>query len=217
MIERYPDILFESCSGGGGRDDAGLLYYMPQCWPSDNTDANERLRIQEGTSLVYPISSVTGHVSAVPNGHTNRITSFKMRGDVAMSATFGYELDPSALTEDEKAEVKKQVAFYKEHRKLIQFGDFYRLQSAFAGNHVAWEFVSPDKSEALLFMYRKLSSVRYEIVNTKMYALDPDKNYQDSVTGKIYGGDELMNLGLFRNPTHKGDFISEVHYFKAVK
>lgn len=217
LIERYPDILFESCSGGGGRDDAGLLYYMPQCWPSDNTDANERLRIQEGTSLVYPISSVTGHVSAVPNGHTNRITSFKMRGDVAMSATFGYELDPSALTEDEKAEVKKQVAFYKEHRKLIQFGDFYRLQSAFAGNHVAWEFVSPDKSEALLFMYRKLSSVRYEIVNTKMYALDPDKNYQDSVTGKIYGGDELMNLGLFRNPTHKGDFISEVHYFKAVK
>lgn len=216
LTKRYPDILFEGCSGGGGRFDAGILYYMPQSWPSDDTDAGERLKIQDGTSLVYPISSMSAHVSVSPNQQTGRDISFKTRGDVAMAGVFGYELDLADLTAEDKELVKKQIAFYKKHRHLIQYGDFYRLESPFKGNTVAWEFVSPDKSEALLFMFRKQHTNRMEIVNTKMVALDPHRDYREETSNAIYGGDELMNVGLYRDPTHVGDYLSEVHYFKEV-
>lgn len=215
LVTRYPNILFEGCSGGGGRFDAGILYYMPQSWPSDDTDAVERLKIQYGTSLTYPISSMTAHVSVSPNQQTGRSTSFKMRGDVAMSGVFGYELDLADLTEEDRQMVKEQIKFYKAHRHLIQYGDFIRLESPFDSNTVAWEFVSPDKSEALLFMFKQLHTNRFEINNTKMAGLDPTIDYHDEMTDKTYGGDELMNVGLFRDPTHTGDFTSEVHYFKG--
>ena len=142
ITSRFPEILFESCSGGGGRFDPGMLYYMPQTWTSDNTDAISRLKIQYGTSMVYPIISMGAHVSAVPNHQVDRITSLAMRGDVAMSGNLGYELDLTKLTEAEKIAVKAQVARYKEIRKLIQFGDFYRLKSPFEGNETAWLFVN---------------------------------------------------------------------------
>lgn len=216
LTKRYPNILFEGCSGGGGRFDAGMLYYMPQIWPSDDTDAGERLMIQDGTSLVYPISSMTAHVSVSPNQQTGRDISFETRGNVAMAGVFGYELDLADLTKQEKKLVKKQIKFYKQHRHLIQYGDFYRLESPFKGNTVAWEFVSPDQSEALLLMFRKQHTNRLEIVNTKMVALDPNRDYQDVSTHQVIGGDELMNVGLFRDPTHVGDYLSEVHYFKEV-
>lgn len=216
LTKRYPQILFEGCSGGGGRFDAGILYYMPQSWQSDDTDAADRMKIQYGTSLVYPTSAMTAHVSVSPNQQTGRDISFKTRGAVAMSGIFGYELDLADLTKDEKELVKQQIKFYKAHRHLIQYGDFYRLESPFeGGSKVAWEFVSPDKSEALLFTFRTHHTNRFEIYNTKMVALDPDKDYQDDVTKTTYGGDELMNVGLLSDPTDKGDYLSEIHYFKA--
>lgn len=216
LTKRYPQILFEGCSGGGGRFDAGILYYMPQSWQSDDTDAADRMKIQYGTSLVYPTSAMTAHVSVSPNQQTGRDISFETRGAVAMSGVFGYELDLADLTADEKKLVKQQIKFYKAHRHLIQYGDFYRLESPFeGGSKVAWEFVSPDKSEALLFTFRTHHTNRFEIYNTKMVALDLSKNYQDDTTKTTYGGDELMNVGLLSDPTDKGDYLSEIHYFKA--
>src|SRR5690606_4304911 len=141
-------VLFESCSGGGGRFDPGMLYYMPQTWTSDNTDAITRLKIQYGTSIVYPVSSMGAHVSAVPNHQVGRMTSLDTRGNVALSGNFGYELDLTKFCDDEKEMVKAQVALYKELRPLVQYGDFYRLLSPFEGNATAWMFVSKDKREA---------------------------------------------------------------------
>lgn len=133
LTAKFPHILFESCSGGGGRFDPGMLYYMPQTWTSDDTDAIERLKIQYGTSLVYPVSTMGAHVSAVPNHQVHRMTPLATRGDVAMSGNFGYELDLTRFTDEEKEIVKAQVAVYKEFRMLVQKGDLYRLKSRLTG------------------------------------------------------------------------------------
>ncbi|GAE09077.1 alpha-galactosidase [Paenibacillus sp. JCM 10914] len=148
LTTEFPHILFESCSGGGGRYDPGMLYYMPQTWTSDNSDAISRLKIQYGTSLVYPLSSMGAHVSAVPNHQVHRNTSLRTRGHAAMSGNFGYELDLTAFTEQEKEEVRQQIELYKEIRHLVQFGDFYRLRNPFESNEAAWTVVSEDRSEA---------------------------------------------------------------------
>lgn len=158
IVSRFPHILFESCSGGGGRFDPGMLYYMPQTWTSDDTDAVERLKIQYGTSMVYPASSMGAHVSAVPNHQVHRITPLETRGHVAMSGNFGYELDLTKLTEAEREDIRKQVSEYKELRMLIQYGDFYRLLSPFEGNETAWMFVSADKKEAFATYFQVLVS-----------------------------------------------------------
>ena len=150
ITSAFPHILFESCSGGGGRFDPGMLYYMPQTWTSDNTDAVSRLKIQYGTSIVYPISTMGAHVSAVPNHQTGRMTPLRTRGDVAMSGNFGYELDLTQFTDAENEEVKRQVSLVKEVRELVQFGTFYRLLSPFEGNQTAWMFVSKDQQEVFL-------------------------------------------------------------------
>ncbi|MCP8971327.1 alpha-galactosidase [Ectobacillus ponti] len=209
----FPHVLFESCSGGGGRFDPGILYYMPQTWTSDNTDAVSRLKIQYGTSLVYPISSMGSHVSAVPNHQVHRITSMKMRGDVAMSGIFGYELDLTKLTEQEKDEVVQQVAFYKENRRLIQFGDFYRLRSPFDGNETAWMFVSADKTEALVFYYRVLAEANGPLSVLPLKGLHPEATYV--LDGAAHGGDELMYSGLAIPASVHGDFQSVVWKLKA--
>ena len=138
LIAAFPHILFESCASGGGRFDPGMLYYAPQTWTSDDTDAFERVRIQYGTSYVYPVSSMGSHVSAVPNYATGRRASLRMRADVAYFGTFGYELDLNRLTEAEQAEVVRYTAFMKAHRALIQSGTFYRLASPFEGNETGW-------------------------------------------------------------------------------
>lgn len=212
----FPNILFESCSGGGGRFDPGILHYMPQTWTSDDTDAVERLKIQYGTSIVYPISTMGSHVSAVPNHQVHRNTSLKMRGDVAMSGNFGYELDLTKFTEEEKAEVKAQVAEYKELRELIQFGDMYRLMSPFEGNETAWMVVSEDKSEAFVAYFRVLAVPNPPLDRLKLRGLNPDMEY--FVTGKdvTYGGDELMYAGLYIPYLH-GDYQSVVWRLKAQK
>ena len=144
-------MLIEGCSGGGGRFDAGMLYYTPQIWTSDDTDAIERLKIQYGTSFAYPVSTMGAHVSASPNHQTGRAASLATRATVAMAGTFGYELDPAKLTDCEKEEVREQIRSFKEYYSLIQDGTYYRLASPYENEeYTVWEFVNEDMSEALL-------------------------------------------------------------------
>lgn len=212
----FPHVLFESCSGGGGRFDPGILYYMPQTWTSDNTDAVSRLKIQYGTSMVYPIVSMGSHVSAVPNHQVHRSTSMEMRGDVAMSGNLGYELDLTKLSDEEKEIVKKQVADYKEIRSLIQFGDFYRLQSPFEGNETAWLFSNKDKSEAKVFYFRALAEPAAPLTVLRLKGVDLGKQYQVAGTDQVYGGDELTYVGLSIPVEIKGDFQSYVWHLKEI-
>lgn len=214
LTSEFPHILFESCSGGGGRFDPGMLYYMPQTWTSDDTDAAERLKIQYGTSLVYPVSTMGAHVSAVPNHQVERTTPLTFRGDVAMSGNFGYELDLTRFTDDEKDTAKRQIALYKEIRGLVQQGDLYRLQSPFEGNETAWMFVSPDQNEALLFYFRVLAEPNGPLRSVKLQGLDPAKDYEVAGSGEVYGGDRLMSAGLSMASV-RGDFSSKMVRLKA--
>ncbi|MBM4763540.1 alpha-galactosidase [Bacillus sp. B15-48] len=207
ITSRFPNVLFENCSSGGGRFDPGMLYYMPQTWTSDNTDAISRLKIQYGTSFLFPFSSIGAHVSAVPNHQVGRVTSLEIRGHVAMSANLGYELDVTKLTNKEKELIKQQIVYYKEIRHIIQFGHFYRILSPFSGNEAAWMFVSEDQSEAVVGYFKILSQPAPPIRILKLKGLHEDFLYQHVDNGKVYGGDELMNVGL-TIPRTKGDFIS---------
>jgi len=214
ITRRFPHVLFESCSGGGGRFDPGILHYMPQTWTSDDTDAVCRLKIQYGTSVVYPASAMGAHVSAVPNHQVGRVTSLEMRGHVAMSGNFGYEMDLSTLSEGEKERVREQVRLYKEIRPLVQQGDMYRLKSPFEGNEAAWMFVSEDRREAVVFWFRVLAQPNAPLGTLKLKGLDPNLDYGLVDTRHVYGGDVLMNAGIAL-PLHKGDFQSAMWRFRA--
>ncbi|WP_211184550.1 alpha-galactosidase [Paenibacillus lemnae] len=216
ITQEFPDILFESCSGGGGRFDPGMLYYMPQTWTSDNTDAVERLKIQYGTSLVYPVSTMGAHVSAVPNHQVERTTSLEFRGDVAMSGNFGYELDLTQWSETEREIAAKQIKDYKEIRGLVQQGELYRLLSPFEGNETSWMFVSDDREEALLFYFKVLAEPNAPLRNVKLEGLDLEKDYLLTTSGEIFGGDRLMAAGLPVSSL-SGDFSSMWVQLKAVK
>ena len=154
MIRRFPKILFESCASGGGRFDPGMLYYAPQGWASDDSDAVERLKIQYGTSMCYPISSIGAHVSVIPNHQVFRNTPLHTRANVAYFGAFGYELDLNKLSEEELVQVKEQIQFMKKYRHILQYGMFYRLKSPFEGNEVVWMVVSEDKKTAIVGWYR---------------------------------------------------------------
>lgn len=205
LIRAFPDILFESCASGGGRFDPGMLYYAPQCWTSDDTDAAERIKIQYGTSLVYPISSMGAHVSAAPCGLTSRFTPIKTRADVAFFGAFGYELDLNTLSEEELAAVKQQVAFMKRYRELIQMGTFYRLESPFQGNTAAWMVVSADKKQAIAAHYRFLNECNVHYRRLKLCGLDEGTLYKREDTGLSCYGDELMNAGLVISDASSGE------------
>lgn len=211
----FPKVLFESCSGGGGRYDPAMLYYMPQTWTSDDTDAIARLKIQYGTSIVYPASTMGAHISAVPNHQLHRNTSLKVRGDVAMSGNFGYELDLSKFTEEEKEIAKRQVTQYKEIRSLIQFGEFYRLLSPFEGNDAAWMYVSEDRSEVFVTYIKVLAEPNAPKKYLTLKGLDIGKDYTLVDSGESYGGDELMNAGI-QIPNLEGDFQSTTWHFKSI-
>jgi len=208
LTASYPNILFENCSGGGGRFDPGMLYYMPQTWTSDNTDAIERLKIQYGTSLTMPISSMGAHVSGVPNHQINRHTNLKLRGDVSSSGNLGYELDIRKLSDEEKKEIKNQITHYKKYRKLIQFGDFYRILSPYEGNNASWIFVDKNKTQAIYMYFQILDKANKPNTKIKLTGLDEEKVYILD-DGRIFGGDELMYRGVFLNPNLTGDFQSK--------
>lgn len=215
LITDYPEILWEGCSGGGGRFDAGFIYYMPQSWTSDNTDAVERMKIQYGTSLAYPISSITAHVSAVPNHQTDRSTSLKTRGETAMSAVFGYELDLTKLSPEEKKQVKDQIISYQTIRPVIQYGHYYRLASPFEENIAAWMFVSPKQDEAIVFLGRILASAQPAFHELYLMGLDDEALYQEQTSKRIFSGAELMTVGLYF-PDFQGDFQTELLHFKKL-
>ena len=181
LTSEFPEILFESCASGGARFDAGMLFWAPQGWCSDDSDAVERQKIQYGTSYVYPVVSMGSHVSAVPNHQLLRTTPLETRANVAYFGTFGYELDLNLLSEQELEMVRRQVCFMKENRKLIQVdGDLYRLRSPFEGNEAAWMVVSGDKSRALAGFYQRLNKVNGSWERLRLRGLDPDRLYEVS-------------------------------------
>ena len=196
LVKEFPDVLFESCSSGGGRFDMGMLHYMPQTWTSDNTDALCRCQIQYSTSLVFPPFAMGSHVSAVPNHQTGRITPIETRGNVAMSGCFGYELDLNTLSAEEIETVRQQVMRVKELRNTLLYGDFHRLLSPYEGNDTAWITVSKDKSEAVFMLTRALAKSGTAPILVKLRGLDENKVYTVLETGESYSGSELMNLGV---------------------
>ncbi len=196
LTSRYPNILFEGCSGGGGRFDAGMMYYTPQIWCSDNTDAVDRTRIQYGTSFGFPASTVGSHVSIVPNHQTGRVCPMKTRGTVAMAGTFGYELDLAKISDEEKEEIKSQVKDYKKYASLIRFGDYYRLSNPFTDQTASWVFIAKDKSEALvscvlLEMHGNMTNIFVQI-----HGLESGRLYKDEKTGQVYPSEVLEEVGL---------------------
>ena len=206
----FPEVLFESCASGGGRFDPGLLYYAPQGWASDDTDAAERLKIQYGTSYCYPISSIGAHVSASPNHQIMRSTPLYTRANVACFGTFGYEMDLNRLTAEEQEEVKRQTAFMKKYRSVLQFGSFYRLESPFEGNVTAWMSVSGDRKTAVVGWYRTLNGINMGYTRVKLRGLEPDSVYRVSEDGVLRGeyyGDELMNVGLVTSDADSGELL----------
>ena len=210
----FPHILIEGCCGGGGRFDGGMLYYTPQIWCSDNTDAIDRLRIQYGTSFCYPVSTMGAHVSAVPNGVTGRVTPMETRGVVAMSGTFGYEMDLSKCTQEEKETVRRQVAQFKEHYWLIQDGDYYRLSDPFQnGPYTAWEHVSSDKREALVSLVTGPFRGAPPFLALQVRGLDPSLRYQVNGEGG-WPGDVLMQVGI-PLPILQGDYQALQFYLRA--
>ena len=199
LVQRYPNLLIEGCSGGGGRFDAGMMYYTPQIWCSDNTDAIDRLRIQYGTSFGYPVSVVGSHVSAVPNHQTGRKTPLHTRGVVAMSGTFGYELNLMKLSEEEKQEIREQIAEYKSYASIIQNGLYYRLSDPTTEEICAWEFVHTDEKEqskVLLNIVMQVIHGNMTVNYVKLQGLEETAVYREKKSGKRYTGAALMYGGM---------------------
>ncbi len=216
ITSAFPDVLFESCSGGGGRFDPGMLYYMPQTWTSDNTDAINRLMIQYGTSMAYPAITMGSHVSAIPNHQTHRITPLMTRVHTAMSGNLGLELDITKLNPEERGFIKEQIRLYKEIRPLVQEGLMYRLLSPFDGNMTAWMFVSEDKSEAAIFYFKILAEAHEPLRILRLKGLDPDRDYCLLGFDEIFTGDALMNAG-FKVPVLIGAFQSSLFRLVTVE
>ena len=200
LLERltgeFPHVLFEGCSGGGGRFDAGMLYYCPQIWCSDNTDAHDRTLIQYGTSFFYPASTMGSHVSAVPNHQTGRVTTLQTRGTVAMAGSFGYELDLNRLSEEEKAEVACQVKAYKAHQELIHNGLYYRLSNPWEDNMSAWAFVSQEQTQILVQGVVFRAAANALRLRLRLAGLKADAVYRSSQDGRTYTGRALMSGGI---------------------
>lgn len=224
LTKAFPNILFEGCSGGGGRYDLGILRYMPQNWTSDNTDAVARLKIQYATSLAYPIITMGAHISAVPNHQTGRITPLSFRAMVAMSGNFGMELDLNLLNKEELEALAAYVDFYKLHRQLIQNGIFYRISSPFDNAITSWCFINHRSNEILLFAYRPYKVANMPMQKIKCPYADSDQTYA-LITSSAFGsmpqeiltihGTQLKHDGIFM-PHHVGDFNSHFWYFKSL-
>ena len=215
LVQRYPNLLIEGCSGGGGRFDAGMMYYTPQIWCSDNTDAIDRLRIQYGTSFGYPVSVVGSHVSAVPNHQTGRKTPLHTRGVVAMSGTFGYELNLMKLSEEEKQEIREQIAEYKSYASIIQNGLYYRLSNPTTEEICAWEFVHTDEKEqskVLLNIVMQVIHGNMTVNYVKLQGLEETAIYREEKSGKRYTGAALMYGGM-PLPIESGEYQAYQYCF----
>ena len=227
LTEAFPKVLFESCASGGGRFDLGMMYYAPQAWCSDDTDAVERIKIQDGTSYGYTQNMWGAHVSAVPNDQVGRLTSLDTRAAVAYFGDFGYELDITKMSADELATIKKQVAFYKQYRHLFQFGTFYRLDNpdTVSDNVYDWQVVSGDQSEAILARFQILNGANPAYIRVYFTGLDPEATYTVNDGQERFSGAELMNAGYFvprimdRTKPEKdpSDFSSRLFIAKKVK
>ena len=215
LVTDFPDLLLENCSGGGARFDAGMLYYSPQIWCSDDTDAIERLKIQEGTAMVYPLSAIGSHVSDCPNHTVGRVTPFETRGHVALAGNFGYELDVTRIPEEDINMIPEQIEMYHKYNDLIREGDYYRIASYAENNECdCYMVVSKDKSEALITYVQVLNRPNYRSRKLKLAGLNPEFEYVSSDDERIYGGDILMNAGLIiQNPW--GDFKSKLIHLKV--
>ncbi len=215
ITQSFPNVLFEGCSAGGGRFDPGILAYMPQIWASDNSDAVARLKIQYSTSMCYPVSSISAHVTASPNHQCGRITTLETRAGAAYAGAFGYELDITKMTDTEFEEVKRQVEFVKNIRSFIRTGDLYRLQNPYESNYCGWEVVSEDKSRAFVFTCKILAVAQSKNPWLKLFGLDEKARYRSVETGEIYGGDMLMYRGIRINYDMR-DFAARVIVFEKI-
>ena len=216
LVTRYPNLLFENCAGGGGRFDAGMLYYSPQIWCSDNTDAIDRLKIQYGTSFGYPISTMGAHVSVCPNHQTGRTTPFETRAVVASAGTFGFELDLEHLTPEEKEMAKKQILEYKQIEHLVQTGDYYRLSNPFHNDdYVLWQFVSKDKKETIVNGVQLRNEPNPHIHLIYPEGLLAKEHYKDTATGAVYTGAALMKAGI-PLPVGEGDYQPIKYHFVMI-
>ena len=213
ITEAFPEVMIEGCSGGGGRFDAGMLYYCPQIWCSDDTDAVERLEIQKGTSYGYPACTMGAHVSACPNHQTGRTVPLETRGIVAQAGTFGYELDPAKLTDDEKKTVKEQIADFHRYEDLIAGGDYYRLDEQ-ERDYTAWMTVSPERGEALVSIVCTHARANGPFPLVRLAGLDPDRTYRREDTGETLTGAALMYGGI-SFPQLPGDFPAVQVFFSA--
>lgn len=218
LTSRHPDVLFEGCSGGGGRFDPGMLYYMPQIWTSDNSDAVSRLKIQYGASMVYPPAVMCSHVSAVPNHQVQRMTSLEIRGHVAMSGVFGYQMDFNRCTKEEQEQIRAQIRDAKRFREIVRNGTFNRLISPFSTNDCAWQFQTAD--EILVFAFRILQCANVMPPQIRLAELPEDAVWQDE-DGRTYDSRYLMHHGLathLSNPIEgeRGDFQSQIFYLTKV-
>ena len=225
LVTRFPDVLWEGCSSGGGRFDGGILYYMPQIWTSDCSDAGERMQIQYGTSICYPFSTMGSHVSAVPNHQVWRDCSMATRGDMAVMGQFGFELDMSKMSEEELELAKEQVKFYKKYGEVFHKGDLFRLRSPFDTNEAVLEFISEDKNTVILNYANRLATVNGSVIIVKLAGLDPDAIYEEAeghighnifadriIAGREFTGEYLMNYGL--KFTNQRDFQTTMRIFK---
>lgn len=215
LLEEFPDLLIEGCSGGGGRFDAGILFYTPQIWTSDNTDAIDRLFIQSCTSLFYPCSAQGAHVSVCPNHGTARTTPLETRGLVALAGTFGYELDMTKMTAEEKETVRQQCAMYHQYHHLVLNGDQYRLADPWDGRCCQWEFAAKDSSEAIVIdvLFRQIIHPGTRFV--RLRGLNPDVLYRETGSGRVFSGAFLMNAGLTLKPDGR-DYIAQLLHFEKV-
>ena len=230
LLAEFPDLLLENCSGGGARFDPGMLYYSPQIWTSDDTDAIERLQIQEGTALIYPLSTMGAHVSVCPNHTVGRNTPFDTRGYVALAGTFGYELDMTKLSEEDKQMVKKQTQMYHQFNDIVREGDYYRIAS-YGENHLydCFQVVSKDKKKSLVFYVQVLNEANKKSRILKLQGLSADSTYcvkeltmegEEGAsivkdTGKVFGGELLMNAGLAFERMW-GDYRAKIVYLEEV-
>ncbi len=208
LVTDFPDLLLENCSGGGARFDAGMLYYSPQIWCSDNTDAIERLEIQRGTAMVYPLSTMGAHVSDCPNHTTGRVTPFKTRGHVALAGTFGYELDVTKISNEDRDMIPEQVAMYHQYAKLIQSGDYYRIANVADTKYFdCYVVVAADKSEALVTYVNVMNLANSHSRCIRLKGLQEDAKYAWEGTDLVMTGAAYMNAGILI-PQMWGDYQS---------